>query len=87
MKKYYLDTVIAGTDSSNLVIEIDSEKSDEVKAINERIEKWNGYSFSDGNYTTKSFISEITESEAKNYTIIKAIDLFPELITAAHELF
>lgn len=79
MKKYYLDKVTAGTDTSCLVFEIDPQKPEELKAINERIEKWNGYSFTNGDYTTTTSISEITAEEAKNYTIMKAADYFPEL--------
>ena len=79
MKKYYLDKVTAGTDSSCLVFEIDSQQPEELKAINERIEKWNGYSFTNDDYTTPTFISEITAEEAKSYTILKAADYFPEL--------
>ncbi|MBO5810053.1 MAG: hypothetical protein J6R32_04410 [Bacteroidales bacterium] len=79
MKKYYLDKVTAGTDSSCLVFEIDTQNSEEVEAINERIEKWNGYSFTNDEYTTTTSISEITAEEAKSYTILKAADYFPEL--------
>lgn len=79
MKKYYLDKVTAGTDSSCLVFEIDTQQPEEIKAINERIEKWNGYSFVNDDYTTTTSISEITAEEAKKYTILKAIDFFPEL--------
>ena len=79
MKKYYLDKVTAGTDSSCLVFEIDSQQPEELKAINERIEKWNGYSFTNDDYTTTTSISEITADEAKKYTILKAVDFFPEL--------
>lgn len=79
MKKYYLDKITAGTDTSCLVFEIDPQNPEEIKAINERIKKWNGYSFADGNYTTTTSILEITADEAKNYTILKAVDFFPEL--------
>ena len=79
MKKYFLDKVTAGTDSSCLVFEIDTQQPEEIKAINERIEKWNGYSFVNDDYTTTTTISEITSEEAKNYTILKAVDFFPEL--------
>lgn len=79
MKKYYLDKITAGTDTSCLVLEIDPQNPKEIKAINERIEKWHGYSFTDGDYTTTTSISEITADEAKNYTILKAVDFFPEL--------
>ena len=79
MKKYYLDKVPAGTDTSCLVFEIDPQKPEELKAITERIEKCNGYSFTNDEYTTTTSISEITAEEAKSYTILKAVDFFPEL--------
>lgn len=79
MKKYYLDKITAGTDTSCLVLEIDTQNPEKIKAINERIEKWNGYFFNDGEYTTTTSISEITADEAKSYTILKAVDFFPEL--------
>lgn len=79
MKKYYLDKVTTGTDTSCLVFEINTQKPEELKAINERIEKWNGYSFTNDDYTTTTSISEITAEEAANYTILKAVDFFPEL--------
>lgn len=79
MKKYYLDKVTIGTDSNCLVFEIDTQKPKELKAITERIEKWNGYSFTNDDYTTTTSISEITAEEAKSYTILKAADYFPEL--------
>ncbi len=79
MKKYYLDKVTAGTDSSCLVYEIDPQQPEELKAINVRIKTWNGYSFTQRDFTTTISISEITAEEAKNYTILKAADYFPEL--------
>lgn len=97
MKKYYLDKVLTRTDTSDfdydpetdcLVYEIDSHEPEELKAINDRIEHWNGYSFNHGTITITTYISEITAEEAKNYRIFKASDIFPELAqdraTAAH---
>ena len=84
MKKYYLDKVTSrtdtsGTDTDCLVYEIDAQKPEEIKAINDRIERWNGYQFNHGSVTITTSISEITGDEAKNYTILKAADYFPEL--------
>lgn len=79
MKKYYLDKVTHGTEADCLVYEIDPQQSEELKAINVRIKKWNGYSFTHGDFKTTISISEITAEEAKNYTILKAADYFPEL--------
>ena len=85
MKKYYLDKVITRTDKDSdpdidcLVYEIDPQKPEELKSINDRIKAWNGYSFNHGHVTVTTSISEITAEEAKNYTILKAADYFPEL--------
>lgn len=82
MKKYYLyylDKVTYETETDCLVYEIDPQQPEDLKAINERIKKWNGYSFTYGDSTTTISITEITAEEAKNYTIMKAADYFPEL--------
>ena len=85
MKKYYLDKVTSRTDTDSdpdidcLVYEIDSQNPEELTAIKVRIKKWNGYSFNHGSVTITTSISEITADEAKNYTILKAADYFPEL--------
>ena len=87
MKKYYLDKVLTRTNTDLeskpeidcIVYEIDSQKPEELTAIKVRIEKWNGYSFNHGRVTVSTYISEITAEEAKNYTIMKAADYFPEL--------
>lgn len=78
-KKYYLDKVTYGTETDCLVYEIDPQHPEELKAINARIEKWNGYSFTYGNFTTTTTITEITAEEAKNHIILKAAYFFPEL--------
>lgn len=88
MKKYYLDKIVTrinnevverDPDTDCVVYEIDPQNPEELTAINVRIEKWNGYSFNHGNVTIITYISEITAEEAKNYTIFKAADYFPEL--------
>ena len=89
MKKYYLDKVVTRTDTSGdfdydpetdcLVYEIESQNPAELKAINDRIERWNGYSFNHGTLTIITYITEITAEKAKNYRIFKASDIFPEL--------
>ena len=86
-KKYYLDKVItrinadcveSDPDIDCIVYEIDPQNPEELTAIKVRIEKWNGYSFSHGRVSVTTYISEITAEEAKNYTILKAADYFPE---------
>lgn len=88
MKKYFLDMVItisntdvleSDPDKDCIVYEIDPQKPEELKSINDRIERWNGYSFNHGHVTVTTRIYEISAEEAKNYTIMKAADYFPEL--------
>lgn len=87
-KKYYLDKVItrintdvveSDPDIDCLVYEVDPQNPEELTAIKVRIEKWDGYSFNYNRVSVTTYISEITAEEAKNYTIFKAADYFPEL--------